>query len=311
MTMRRIAAISLTCLLLAACGDDRGSDVPDGPAYDLGFAGEVAGTQVLMRTRGDARRVEGIRLGIPGTGVAAHPSEDRLVFTSLGNSTELPKLMVLDRELGGPTPYADAPNGYEREADWHPAGGRIAFTSMRDDAYGDIFTATVTPSRMTAVANLTGANGGAGVAEMTPAWSPDGSRIAFTSYRGGNPSIWIMNADGSEPRQLSDEGQWGDYFPTWSPAGDSIAFQRISNQDARIGLVAASGGTPRFLTLAGDGYGPAWAPDAPARLAISMRVAGDDIDIHVVKTDGTILERIARPEGRDFQPQWIRSSARF
>ena len=42
-------------------------------------------------------------------------------------------------------------------------------------------------------------------ADLSPTWSPDGSQIAFTSDRSGTLQIWIMNADGSDPKPLLDE----------------------------------------------------------------------------------------------------------
>lgn len=310
MSRRRIVALAtLVPLLLAACGGDDGTGTPAGPAHDIVFAGEVAGTTLLMRTRGAERTVRRIGLGYPGTGAAPNADGTRLVFTSLGSSAEPPRLLLLDSPDAEPRPFGGTPESYEREADWAPGNQLIAFTSLRDDTYGDVFAATVGGDMLVQVTNLTGSNGGAGTPDMTPAWSPNGTRIAFTSYRGGNPSVWIMNADGTQPVRLTTPGDAGDYFPTWSPAGDSIAFQRLGASSSRIGLVAVSGGDPRFLTLPGDAFSPAWAPDA-AQLAVAIRDAQGDIDIHVVGTDGSIKERVRR-EGRDYLPAWIRREARF
>ena len=49
-----------------------------------------------------------------------------------------------------------------------------------------------------------------------PAWSPDGSKIAFVSYRDRDYEIYIMNADGSGIQQLTDN-DWDDYFTAWLP----------------------------------------------------------------------------------------------
>jgi len=49
-----------------------------------------------------------------------------------------------------------------------------------------------------------------------PAWSPDGTRIAFHSWRDGNWEIYVMDADGSNPVNVTDNPS-GDYSPAWSP----------------------------------------------------------------------------------------------
>ena len=52
--------------------------------------------------------------------------------------------------------------------------------------------------------------------DLHPAWSPDGSHIAFTSYRDGNAEIYVMNADGSDQTNLTNN-PGGDWQPAWSP----------------------------------------------------------------------------------------------
>jgi Tol biopolymer transport system component len=60
---------------------------------------------------------------------------------------------------------------------------------------------------------------------MQPAWSPDGSQIAFSSNRAGSYDIWLMSSDGTNLRQLTDDFDW-DRAPSWSPDGSRIAFGR-------------------------------------------------------------------------------------
>ena len=67
--------------------------------------------------------------------------------------------------------------------------------------------------------------------DTTPAWSPDGRRIAFSSERDGNAEIYVMDADGSELARLtSSPGK--DRFPSWSPGGQYIAFSSESDGNA-------------------------------------------------------------------------------
>ena len=54
-------------------------------------------------------------------------------------------------------------------------------------------------------------------------WSPDGTKITFSSERDGNQEIYIMESDGSNQTRLTSQSAFYDY-PTWSPDGLSIAF---------------------------------------------------------------------------------------
>jgi len=100
------------------------------------------------------------------------------------------------------------------DVDVSPDGQTIAFSML-----GDIYTMPISGGTPTRIAE--------GLAwEVQPRFSPDGSRIAFTSDRGGGDNIWLMNADGSDMRQLTDEDFRLLNQPTWSPDGQFIAAKK-------------------------------------------------------------------------------------
>src|ERR671936_189227 len=99
---------------------------------------------------------------------------------------------------------------------------------------------------LTATAALAGSAGGAGGASMTrstaavgyatnngfPAWSPDGSRIAFTSARDGHDHLSVMNADGPHIRRVTNE-KTRDFAPSWAPTG-MLVFPAVSGSSTFI-----------------------------------------------------------------------------
>ena len=87
------------------------------------------------------------------------------------------------------------------------------------------------------------------------------AQIAFTSERIHTVDIYVMEADGSNPRQLTDD-RWADDFLSWSPDGTRIAFAAQINRSWDIYVIDVDGGDPRNLTNSPHGeWEPSWSPD--------------------------------------------------
>ncbi len=90
------------------------------------------------------------------------------------------------------------------------------------------------------------------------AWSPDETRIAYSLTEGGNPDIWIVNTDGSNPVRLTDHAS-ADFWPTWSSDGKWVAFTSTRSGSAQLWKVPARGGAAIQINDR-HGYRSDWSP---------------------------------------------------
>lgn len=146
---------------------------------------------------------------------------------------------------------------------WSPDGTQIAFTSELNYS-ADIFMVDVSKALNTgnasAETNLT--NNPA--YDQTPAWSPDGRRLAFVSDRSGDLEIYLMNGDGSALTRLTNSPGY-DADPAWSPDGSQIVFVSQRDGHFEIYLMNADGSDQTRLTNNPDGsVTPIWQPTMKA-----------------------------------------------
>ena len=137
-----------------------------------------------------------------------------------------------------------------------------------------------------------------------PAWSPDGTKIAFHSDRDGSPpQLWVMEADGSNPVRLTDDPLRGDAFPSWSPDGTRLVFHALRESKWEIWAIDADGNNPVQLTdnLATD-WRPVWSPDG-TKIAFESDRSGNS-EIWVMRTDGSNPVQLTDNPAMDWTPSW-------
>ena len=149
--------------------------------------------------------------------------------------------------------------------------------------------------------------------ENDAAWSPDGTRIAFTSRRdGGNAEIYVMNADGSNQTRFTVDAAT-DQQPTWSPDGARIAWSADRNGDNFDIYSANVNGTDlRRHTLNGaiPDSNPEWSPDGSAIAFESNRTGGGDIYRLSPAGTETDVRRLTSNAGADGSPTWSPDGSR-
>jgi Tol biopolymer transport system component len=98
--------------------------------------------------------------------------------------------------------------------------------------------------------------------DSSPQYSPDGSRVAFRSTRSGANEIWVSDAEGRTPVQLTHFGGPLTGCPRWSPDGMQVAFDSRPDGQADIYLVSSNGGAPRRATNSpAEDVTPSWSRD--------------------------------------------------
>ena len=88
----------------------------------------------------------------------------------------------------------------------------------------------------------------------SPAWSPDGTRIAYDGFRFGNRDIFVMNGDGTGVVRLTADPAH-DGNPAWSPDGTQIVFESTRDGNLELYVMNADGSNPVRITNDGDRTG--------------------------------------------------------
>jgi len=141
--------------------------------------------------------------------------------------------------------------------------------------------------------------------DFLPGWSPDGGQIVFSSERTGDFDIWIMNADGSGPHNLTLSPASQETGPDWSEVGGKVAFSSFTTSPVErdIWVMNADGtGATGLTSNTDDDAGASWSPDGTKIAFFSDR--DGDYDIYVMNNDGTGVVQLTDDPQMDVTPDW-------
>jgi len=183
--------------------------------------------------------------------------------------------------------------------DLSPDGSTLVWDSTRKGGLKEIYAMTLASGSVRALTSTPGLGESA-----APAWSPDGTRIAFMSLSESDFqwALYVMNADGTNAVRVTDvQSGEGALRPSWSPGGEQLAFAstiKPSEGNLHVFAVAVDGSDRRQLTRGSGEYEPAWSPDGES-IAYFAKEA-----VWVMDVDGSDARRVARGDLTAFQPTW-------
>lgn len=243
-------------------------------ALEIAFRAE---DKILVANVPD-KKVTQLALAYGGTSLAWSPDGSKIAFDcKIGDNQEI---CVVDRTGENMIQLTNSP-GKDSIVEWSPDGTKITL-GCRINGNQEICVIDSTGENMI---QLTSSQG----EDLVKGWSPDGTKLVFLSDR-GRPTpdpkdegmgdiehdIWVMNADGSDPRRLTDgQPQSRNLAPVWSPNGRYLAFLS-GRADAQHGYqesihVVEADGTP-VLNISGSNHMgfPYWSAD-------SLRLLFEDV----------------------------------
>lgn len=161
---------------------------------------------------------------------------------------------------------------------WSPDGSQLAFVGGSYNLYvADVASGSV--HRITRKSSTI----------AFPAWSPDGSRLAFMVVLGADDGLYVINADGSGERRLTNDPANN---PVWSPDGRSIAFTGAYTGNSEVYVLDVESGDYHNVTN-NPAYDvdPVWSPDGTQLAFYSLREC-NELSLYLVNPDGSNQRRL-------------------
>lgn len=233
---------------------------PTGGAYAI-VHGPEGGPSQLVIVRPDGTTAFELTLALDG-GIVWSPDGSRLGFMVDGDP------WIVQQGAGGAWSVLKVPVDTAIDLFWSPDGRRLAVAASD----GTLLVGQPDGSGLQSIGSI----------PLPAIWAPDGARLAYLQ----DGDVWVVNADGTNPRDISELPFGGAFSADWSPDGRWIA---VGTPGAVL-LMAPDGTNRRWLDFGADElYGWAWSPDS-SRLAVSLY--GSTSLVLVVTVDGSAVVQI-------------------
>jgi TolB protein len=261
------------------------------------YTGSIANPRQYAHTAADEIHLQQVGLrGIARTRIAF--ATDRAGEQARNRSRDIKEIFIMDYDGANARRITIGTNSSIAPS-WAPDGQSLAYSAWRPSGEFGTFQDVVISWIYKGTREYP-AKGNPEKQSYLPAYSPDGSRIAFTLSVGGNQEIYVMNRDGSNPRRLTNHPEI-DTSPTWSPTGAQIAWVSGRSGNPNVYVMNSDGTGQRKLTNETWADRPTWSREPFNEIAYAART-GPGFDIKIYSFANGDAKRITDGIGSNESP---------